>query len=384
VTFVCFFGVLLRRGFLLLLVPGATIAQPRILSPEPGSYVSGPYEIVWSHPDPDRVSRTELFINDVSVLAADGWVARHTHDFGEDIVRHEIWVVVTDRDGERTLSAPIQTRELRIDVSASSRVLLLTAVVKNRRSQPIVGLTQDRFSVFENGVARPIASFSNEYLPLDLVFLVDTSSSLIKENAIAQVKTAAATFVQALEKGDRVKLFEFKSRPIPLLDFTTDRKRLLDRIGQMEAIGETALFDALHRALDDLKGRRRGRKAIVLFTDGRDSVYELPRDKARLLRSGITRAQNQEVTIFIIGLGKNINQPAMERIAEETGGRFHFAANSRRLADTFDDIVLELKHQYLIGVQPQASGTGFNRLEVRVDKRGATVFARKGYTIDSE
>jgi len=352
----------------------------RIVDPGRGSYVSGPYEIRLAVDEPGSVARTEIHVNGTKIMDAAGWVDSHTHDFGEEILRHELFAVVVTEDGERLLSETIQTRELRINVEATARVILLTAVVKNRRGQPITGLEQDQFRVFENGNELPITSFTNDYLPLDLVLLVDTSSSLRKDNAIVEVKLAAVSFLRELEQGDRVRLYAFGSEPDLLYDFTTDRKRLVDAINGLDAIGETALFDSLHRGLDDLEGRRRGRKAIVLFTDGRDSIYEEPRTKARLLREGIVRAQNQEVAVFIIGLGRYINEAAMERIAEETGGRYHHAANIRRLPRTFEEIVLDLKHQYLIGVQPQSQRTGFNRLEIRARKRGATVYSRTGYT----
>ncbi|MDJ0837666.1 MAG: VWA domain-containing protein [Acidobacteriota bacterium] len=364
-----------------LFLSGALWAQEvRIIDPVQGAYLSGEYEIVLSAADPKAVARTEIYVDNTPVLQRDGWVSTYTHDFGELIERRELYAVIIDKDGERYLSETIYTRELKINVEAESRIILLTAVVKTRGNKPILGLQRDQFSVFENGEPLEIQTFYNEYLPLDLVFLVDTSSSLRKEDGIARVKHAASTFLQSLEQGDSVNLYEFKSTPQKLVDFTTDRKRLVNRISELRAIGETALYDALHMALDDLKGRRRGRKAVVLFTDGRDSVYETPREKARLLRSGITRAQNQEVALYTIGLGKQVHKEAMMRLSEETGGRFHHADKPHKLPEVFDNIVLDLKHQYILGVYPKTSRSGFNRIEIKVRKRGAQVFSRKGYT----
>ena len=71
---------------------------------------------------------------------------------------------------------------------------------------------------------------------------------------------------------------------------------------------------------------------------------------------------------------------SFKRLAEETGGRFHYADKAGKLSSIFSEIVLDLKHQYILGITPQSKSSGFNRMEVKVKKRGAVVYARKGYT----
>ena len=164
-----------------------------------------------------------------------------------------------------------------------------------------------------------------------------------------------------------------------LTGFTTDRKQLIQQVQSLEAIGETALFNAAHLGLKDLLGRRKGRKAMLLFTDGRDSYYEDPIDKARVMREAIVKAQNQEVTLFNLGLGK-VNGPVLERMAEDTGGRYYHADKPEKLSGIFNEILTDLKSQYILGVEPNASGSGFQKIDVKVKKRRAVVYARKGYT----
>lgn len=355
------------------------LGQVQVIDPLNGSYLSGPYEVLLAAENPQSIASTEIFLDGSRVLAAAGFQEKIFLDFGDDLSAHELYARVIMVGGQTFTSKTVRSRALEINLVATSEVILLTAVVKTRRNKFITGLSQTSFSVMENNRKLKISTFHRERLPLDLVLLLDTSSSL-RVKGIDTVKAAAVTFLKHLDASDRVSLYEFKNNPIKLLDFTTDRKRLIEQIASLEALGETALFDSLTQGLADLKGRRRGRKALVLFTDGRDSVYEEPETKGRLLRQSIARAQNQEVTLFTIGLGSRVHKGAMERLALETGGRYHHAEGVTDLSGIFAEIIIDLKHQYVLGVVSKSTGSGFQRLDITVRKRGAIVYARKGYT----
>ncbi len=355
------------------------LAQVKIVDPEQGAYVSGRYEVVLTELRPEEVVRTRLFVDGQEVYNAAGFKTEIAVNFGEAITAHELYAKVTYRNGDEVFAPTVRTRALEVNLETTAEIVLLTAVVKTKRNEALTGLTKQDFSVFENGRRLEIASFYSERLPLDLVFLLDTSSSL-KVKGIDTVKAAAASFLRQLDQADRVGLYEFKAESLKRSDFTNDRKLLLRHIEAIEARGETALFDTLLQGLGDMRERMRGRKAVVLFTDGRDSVYEEPEDKARLLRQAINLAQNQEVAIFTIGLGKRVQQEAMERLSGETGGRFFAAEGVADLDRIFSEIVLDLKNQYVLGVVPISKGTGFQRLQVKVDKRSAQVFARSGFS----
>jgi len=376
------------RGFgiwlaVMAFVPAA-LAQSaglRIVDPVAGAYVSGEYEVVLEAGPATDFVNTRLFLNDALVRETEGWQPTFTIDFGPEVVANALRAEVETKAGDTLVSEVVRTQALRIDYVETSRAILISAVVKNRRKQHLTDLMRHQFQVFEDGQLLEIQSFHNETLPLDLVMVLDTSSSL--REGIEDLKRAAEVFLSQLGPGDLVSLFEIKNEPLKIQNFTSDRKLLRQQIGAMLPLGQTALFDGLKAALDDLPDKRRGRKTIVLFTDGRDSVYEEPRKKAYLLRSIITEAQNKEVTLFTIGQGKRINEAALTRMAEETGGRFLYAEHPGKLTEVFEEIILDLKHQYVLGVLPNSRRSGFHRLEVEVKKRGAKVYARKGYTLTS-
>lgn len=355
-------------------------AQLKIVDPVPGAYLSDTYEVVLTFDRTDQVASTRLLLDQAVVGDAEGWRAQWPVDFGPTIERHLLQAEVTLLDGSVVVGEALTTKALRVDFAATSRVVLLNALVKDRRGRALVDLRQTDFEVRENGTPLEITGFHSRQLPLDLVLVLDTSSSL-GEEGIAVVRRAAALFIEQLDAKDRVALIEIKNQPTLLSSFTQDRKQLKRAIQGLHPIGQTALFDSFAEALALLAPRQRGKRALVLFTDGRDSIYELGHQKAAQMRANVSEAQRLETVVYTIGMGDRINRDALEHMAAETGGRFLYAERGLRLPGLFEQVVQDLKHLYVLGVVPLSRKSGFHRLNVRVKKRGAQVFTRKGYAL---
>ncbi|MCB1042904.1 MAG: VWA domain-containing protein [Acidobacteria bacterium] len=369
------------KSILVLAIAGGLMAQElTILDPTNGAYVSGSYEVVLQCDAPNEVVRTKLEIDGKVVFDESGWHSSLDVFFGESFDRRVIQASVALADGSVVLSPPIRTDELRVFYEESTRLVLISAIVQSRFGRSVERLEREDFRVFENGTPVKLETFSREQVPLDLVLVLDTSSSL--RGAMDTLKKEAVHFLDQLNKTDRVALFSFGNASEIVMDFTNDAKIMRRHIEGFEAYGETALFDTLLLALDRVAKRQRGRRAIVLFTDGRDSIYEEPQDKARLFRQTITHAQNAEVAIFTIGLGKRINEDALSAMADETGGRYYHADGFGDLTEPFNRVLTDLRQQYMLGVVPLATSKGFQSLEVKVKKFGARVLARKGYTLE--
>jgi len=355
--------------------------NPRIQAPAMGSYISGEVTLEFSCNYPDKVVRMEVLRNEEVVHTQDGWSDQLLLEFGPDIRSWNLALVVYDAKGESYRSGTITTRALRVDYEETARLILVPTVVKDRQNRYIQDLKPKHFTVKQDGVPCEIRLIERQKVPLMISLLIDTSSSLKQEQDI--LKEAVFDFVSQIGGQDRCNLVVFSNEPETVFDFGASSSVIEDRIEDVQPKGATAMFDGLLHSMGLLKELPRSRKTIVLFTDGRDSIYEEVADKRRMLRKVIRQAQDSEIAIFTIGLGERIHDDALEFMASETGGRFLWVKTVGNLKRTFAEVLDDLKNQYVLHVDPVSQDPGFHRLEVEVKKWGARVHARRGFRIES-
>jgi hypothetical protein len=131
----------------------------------------------------------------------------------------------------------------------------------------VTDLQQEEFTILEDNVPQQIAFFGKVAAPFHVVLMIDTSSST--QDKLREIQTAAFTFVQQLQNADRVKVISFDDKVNDLNDFTSDREILRSAIYKTKAGQGTKVYDAVELALNTIR-KIRGRKAIVIFTDGMD------------------------------------------------------------------------------------------------------------------
>jgi Ca-activated chloride channel family protein len=150
----------------------------------------------------------------------------------------------------------------------------------------------------------------------------------------------------------------------------------------------TALYDAIALGAQALE-RRRGRKVIVLITDGGDTASKT--DYAGALRA----AQTAEAIIYPIIMvpieadaGRDIGgEHALVQLSQDTGGKYYYASSLAQLDDAFRQIGEELRTQYLLAYYPSAPGkSDFHRITIELTaeakqnaRRELTVHHRAGY-----
>jgi hypothetical protein len=146
--------------------------------------------------------------------------------------------------------------------------LVTVPVIATDRSGVYVGdLAKEEFSIEEDGVAQEVAFFAQVSAPFNLVLMLDTSAST--EGKLASIQQAAYAFVEQLQPADRVKVISFDSSIKELCEFTNNRTVLRDAINRTKPGDGTKVYDAVTTALTSLRSLK-GRKAIVLFSDGVD------------------------------------------------------------------------------------------------------------------
>ncbi len=140
-------------------------------------------------------------------------------------------------------------------------------IATNRDGLYITDLTQEEFKISEDGVPQQIAFFGKVAAPFHVVLMLDTSSST--KDHLRQIQNAAFTFVQQLQPVDRVKIIAFDDKVVDLNEFTSDREVLRTAINSTRSGDGTKVYDAVELAINTLR-KIRGRRAIVLFSDGMD------------------------------------------------------------------------------------------------------------------
>jgi len=153
-------------------------------------------------------------------------------------------------------------------VRVETNLVTVPVIASDRGGRYVPDLKAEEFAVTEDGAAQQVAFFATVSEPFHVVLMLDTSASASVEK-LAQVQAAAVAFVSQLQAGDRVKVISFDDEVRDLCDFTGDANLLAGAIRSTRPGKGTRLYDAFDRALRAL-GRVRGRKAVVMFTDGVD------------------------------------------------------------------------------------------------------------------
>ena len=267
----------------------------------------------------------------------------------------------------------------------SVEMVSLSVTVLDEERRLITGLDAEDFNVYEDGVPQEIKVFSREALPLRMVILLDTSSSISRRLALAQ--EAAVRFVDTLQPEDQVKIIEFNDRVFPLTDFTPDFEEAKNAIRSTKAQGATSLYEALYIALRSFARRPEGdeRFAVVVLSDGNDTRSLVTFDDVR----DLARKTNVLVyTISLRGQEEDLKKQKyadakyeLEKLSGEAGGSSFAPESIDDLAGVYERIAAELKSQYSIGYVSTNSKTDgtWRRLQVMCAQEGTEVRSRVGY-----
>ena len=245
----------------------------------------------------------------------------------------------------------------------------------DRQKRFVSNIKREDVRVFEDGVSQQIFTFqSNVDLPLSLAILIDTSGS--EERTLPEEKAAARSFLESVVRPDKdeAAVVSFTGEVTLEQGLTGNVARLRRAIDQVEFVapsgyigggvvvggtppisgtrqtlaGGTAIWDAIWATSNELlsASAEHTRRAIILLTDGEDTVSQVH------MHDAINRALKADALIYAIGIGDRyqygINEGALKKITEGTGGRAYFPRNERDLRDSFAQIERDLREQYLI------------------------------------
>jgi Ca-activated chloride channel family protein len=252
-------------------------------------------------------------------------------------------------------------------ITFNTELVTLHVRVIDRNNHPINNVQKEEFRVLEDGVPQPIFSFTREEVPVMYGLAVDTSGSL--RPAFEQVINAAKAIINSNKRGDETFLERFISsdKIETVQDFTASKDSLMDGLDTLYVEGgQTAVIDGVYLAAEHVAEYKKGgdddrrRRALIVVTDGEDrSSYYNETQLFQTLRE-------QDVQIFVIGFVNELDAEKglirksprdkavnlLNKLASETGGRAFFPSSISELPDIANEIVRDLRTQYVVSYGP--------------------------------
>jgi Ca-activated chloride channel homolog len=255
-------------------------------------------------------------------------------------------------------------------IRVNVKLVNVFTTVTDGAGAPVSTLKEEDFQVFEDGKPQKIAVFHRESeLPLSIVVAIDTSLSTRSDQKL-ELESARRFAHAILRPIDGLSLFQFSEIVDQVTPFTSDVKVIDRAINHIRPGAATALYDTLYLGSDALLNRR-GRKVMVVITDGGDTMSKTSYQDA------VREAQQAEVILYSIivvpienSAGRDIGgEHALIQLSRDTGGKYFYASGLEQLDAAFRKISDELRTQYLIAYYPSArlSDSDFRRIDIKID-----------------
>ncbi|MGI8656811.1 MAG: VWA domain-containing protein [Pyrinomonadaceae bacterium] len=310
-----------------------------------------------------------------------------------------------------------------VRVESNLTNVLFTATDKQRRF--FDKLKQSDIRVLEDGQPQQIFTFQTQVdLPLSLAILIDTSGSQI--NTLPDEKEAARDFVDQVVRPakDEAAVVSFTGEATleqGLSGNVARVRRAIDKIeyvnpsgytkngppsssssipgrppvygtpplsgGNQSLAGSTAIWDALWITSDEVlaEAPERTRRAIILVTDGVNTSGQ------KKLREAVDRAIKADAIIYAVGIGDSyqftgVDEGALRKVTELTGGRAYFPRSPSELRAAFAQIQRDLREQYLVAYSPtnKTRDGSFRQIKIEIAepelrKQNLRLTYREGY-----
>ncbi len=254
----------------------------------------------------------------------------------------------------------------------------LPVMALDRGGRPVEDLARDDFQVYEDGVLQELTHFAlNRDLPVRLGIVIDTSGSM--EETLPEAQRVVVGFLRKLLRPrDRAFIEIFSDRPEIIAPFTADFGTLENALLALYPDRSTSFYDSMILSLFQFSGVR-GRKAMVVLTDGADTSSKHTIDEV------LDYAQRAGVTVYVIGVdlpaSAVLTRWQLNKIAKVTGGRSFFLPRDAELEKVYNTIDTELRTQYLLTFTSSSEKpkNQLREIEVKVDRPGAHVRTISGY-----
>ena len=298
-------------------------------------------------------------------------------------------------------------------VSVDTTEVMFPVTVRDSSGRLVNNLTRTDFRVYENNTLQPLSDLALRQVPVDVVLMVDASSSVAKN--LDDFRRAAQGFAARLEADDRISLIKFDDRIELLQDWTKSRFQLQRALNRIEPGMFTRFNDALMLASKEQFGETtKSRRAVIVLSDGIDNgrgTTTLEGALQSLIRAQVTvyivsnteisrAAKKAELDTLLGGTDATVrfNQLRIDdlrlglqvldqseinlaQLAQATGGRLYRPLSFDALESTYAEVADELRHQYALYFTPlnKSRDGSFRRVRVETANPAYRPQTRVGY-----
>jgi VWFA-related protein len=299
--------------------------------------------------------------------------------------------VATYRAGREVASASLPPVPVGLSGTADYTIrktvpeVRLQFTVADERGRLVPDIRQADLRILDDHLPVPrIQQFdTTRDLPLRLGLVLDVSESMKK--VMEQEKAVALSFLHNVLRPDldRAFVMSFGDGNQVLQDNTNQLADLAGAVQRARQPGNgTEFFDAMYAACAEQwrEPEANVHRVVLVISDGEDT------GSMHGLGDVVEAAQRREIQVYALNVhlkkGRYPGDRILQRVADETGGRF-FVADSPRQADAiFRQLEQELRTQYYVSFRPAQEKPGYHLLQLELDTpQKLLVHARRGYYV---
>ena len=255
-------------------------------------------------------------------------------------------------------------------------LVYVTATVTEKNGRVISDLTEQDFTVFDDGKQQEIVSFTRGRVPVSVGIVLDASGSMTPDKMTAARAAIRRFTEELLRPDDQLFVATFGVRTWLRQSWTTDRDKLNAALDGTRTEWGTALYDAVRTTLPIAATGERNKKALLVLSDGDDRNSRTP------LKVVQEMIRASDVLVYALGVegGDGIDAGNLRKITDVTGGRTEIVKGFKNLDAATARLADELNQQYTIAyATPHAKDGALHNIKVEVRRKGATVRSRSGY-----
>ena len=273
---------------------------------------------------------------------------------------------------------------------------MLTATVRNKAGNFVMGVPRESFTVFDDKDTRPIELFENTDSPMSIGLLVDTSESMqfYETKDIARAAAIGETlsrFVDLNNPDNEYFVLAFDDAPRILTDWKRAAELHSEKINIAPQKRNTSFYDSCLAGLDKFASAHYGKRVLVVFTDGLDnsSKSTFAQVREQLKKSDVMFYAVAIATAGDVGSALGLEGSGiLAELAEITGGEAATPHNRKQMDLAIEAMATELRHQYRLGFYaPNTGATRWRRIKLKIEPRKnapeefskLTVRTRQGY-----